>query len=141
MTIYEHDGNSFDLDVPHADVTGVEWEWTSAWFDGEPLMVAPGSRTPLPLPTVYRDHGPLIPISPRPTAAQYLAAVDVDPNYADSVARRLYETAPQHRERMAAQRAAAAPTPVPTAAGHVLAPSPLEQTGFRSFIRSLRGGA
>jgi hypothetical protein len=85
---------------------------------------------------MYHDHGPLIPISPRPTVAQCLAAVDVDPNYADSVARGLYETHPQYSKRMAA------PVPVPTAPGHVIAPSPLEQTGLRRFINTLvRGGA
>lgn len=70
MSTYLHDGVVFDLDVPHLDVTGVEWRWigvrTSA---GEPLMQAsPSESAPIPLPDVYAMHGPLIP-APRPTTA------------------------------------------------------------------------
>ncbi|MEU2674787.1 phiSA1p31-related protein [Streptomyces sp. NPDC007164] len=129
MTPYSHDGVTFDLDVPHADVVGVEWTWSGAWADGEPLMVAPGHHMPLPLPTVYRDHGPLMPIS-RPTVGQYRAAVD--PDYADTVAAGYVETPAAFGARLAAQA-------IPQAPGRVLAPSPLEQTGFRAFIRSLKG--
>ncbi|MFB6776558.1 phiSA1p31-related protein [Streptomyces sp. NPDC056352] len=139
MTTYLHDGVVFDLTVPHMDVTGIEWEWTGDRDEhGAPLLVALGSKHPVPLPDVYHDHGPLIPIRPRslPTAAQFRAAVDVDPNYAASVASGLYETAPQFRERIAAQ-----PAPVPTAAGHIVAaPSPLQQSSFRAFISSLNRG-
>ncbi|MGW2089637.1 phiSA1p31-related protein [Streptomyces sp. NPDC001880] len=128
MTPYLHDGVTFDLDVPHADVLGVEWTWTGAWIEGEPLMVAPGHDMPLPLPTVYRDHGPLIALS-RPTAGQYRAAVD--PDYLDTVRSDYVET--PLSERIAAQT-------IPQAPGRALAPSPLEQAGFRAFIRSLKGG-
>jgi hypothetical protein len=136
MTTYLHDGVSFDLALAHMDVTGVEWEWTGDRDEnGAPLLVALGSKHPVPLPDVYHDHGPLIPMSPRPTAAQYRAAID--PNYADSVASGLYETVPQFTERIAIPAPA-----VPTAPGHIVAaPSPLEQTGFRAFIAALRGGA
>ncbi|MGW1102774.1 phiSA1p31-related protein [Streptomyces sp. NPDC002540] len=129
MTLYSHDGVTFDLDVPHADVLGVEWAWTGGWAEGEPLMVAPGHEMPLPLPTVYRDHGPLIPLSPRPTAGQYRAAVD--PDYADTVAAGYVESPAEFGARIAAQT-------IPQAPGRVLAPSPLEQTAFRAFIRSLK---
>jgi hypothetical protein len=129
MTPYSHDGATFDLDVPHADVLGVEWAWTGGWADDEPLMVASGGTNPLPLPTVYRDHGPLIALS-RPTASQYRAAVD--PDYLDTVRSGYVETPAQFSERIAAQT-------IPQAPGRVLAPSPMEQTGFRAFIRSLKG--
>lgn len=142
MTTFIHEGVEFDLALAYADVTGVEWTWTGdKSVDGEPLMRQQSDRgdcqAPIPLPTLYWDHGPLIPISPRPTHTERRIAVDVDPNYAASVASGLYETYPQYRERLAAQ---SAPAPVPTAAGHVLAPSPLEQTGFRRFLSTLTGG-
>ncbi|MFJ1696227.1 phiSA1p31-related protein [Streptomyces sp. NPDC088252] len=133
MTPYLHDGVTFDLDVPHADVLGVEWTWSGTWADSEPLLRCRSDRsdcqTELPLPTVYRDHGPLIPISPRPTAGQYRAAVD--PDYADTVASGYVETPAAFGARLAAQT-------IPQAPGRVLASSPLEQTGFRAFIRSLK---
>lgn len=130
MSTYLHDGVTFDLDVPHADVLGVEWTWSGTWADGEPLMVALGGGAPLPLPTVYRDHGPLIPISLLPTAGQYRAAAD--PDYADTVAAGYVETPAEFGARIAAQT-------IPQVPGRVLAPSPLEQTRFRAFIRSLKG--
>lgn len=70
MSTYLHDGITFDLGVPHLDVTGVEWRWTGTRTSaGEPLMQAmPDSSAPIPLPDVYAMHGPLIP-APRPTAA------------------------------------------------------------------------
>ncbi|GGT85443.1 phiSA1p31-related protein [Streptomyces coeruleorubidus] len=70
MSTYLHDGIVFDLNVPHLDVTGVEWRWIGVRTEtGEPLMQAmPDSSTPIPLPDVYAMHGPLIP-APRPTTA------------------------------------------------------------------------
>ncbi|MFF1650190.1 phiSA1p31-related protein [Streptomyces sp. NPDC058240] len=134
MTPYLHDGVTFDLDVPLADVLGVEWIWTGGWADGEPLLACRSDRadcqTALPLPTVYRDHGPLIPLTPRPTADQYRAAVD--PDYADTVRSGYVETPAAFGARIAAQT-------IPQAPGRVLAPSPLEQSGFRAFIKSLKG--
>lgn len=129
MTTFEYDGTVFDLTRSFVDVLGVEWEWHGQWTDsGEPLLVSPGlPDSPVPLPDVYRDHGPLIPVSPRPSAAQYRAAIDVD--YAATVAAGYVEN-----------HIAAAVAPVLTA--HHLQPSPLEQTGLRGFIRSLqKGGA
>lgn len=142
MNTYVHEGVEFDLALTYADVTGVEWTWTgSATADGEPLMRQHTDRVDcqslIPLPTLYWDHGPLIPISPRPTHTELRIAVDVDPDYAESVASGLYETYPKYRERLAAQSASA---PVPTAPGSILAPSPLEQTGFRRFLSTLTGG-
>ncbi|MEG8275717.1 phiSA1p31-related protein [Streptomyces sp. AHA2] len=70
MSTYLHDGITFDLGVPHLDVTGVEWRWIGVYTEaGEPLMQAmPGNSSPIPLPDVYAMHGPLIP-APRPTTA------------------------------------------------------------------------
>ncbi|NUV65725.1 hypothetical protein G6W57_01165 [Streptomyces sp. CAI-121] len=137
MTSFEHDGVVFDLTRSFVDVVGVEWEWRGQRNEaGEPLLVSPVlPESPVPLPDVYRDHGPLIPISPRPSAAQYRAAVDVD--YAATVAAGYVETPAEFGVRITP---AAAPAPVLTA--HHLPHSPLEQTGFRRFIRSLqKGGA
>lgn len=144
MTTFTHDGVVFDLTVPLADVIGVEWTWTGGYLDGEPLLVAAGSTVPAPLPTVYRDHGPLIPIQRRPSAAQYQAAID--PDYADTVAAGYVETPAEFGRRIAAPKPDSTPPTVPAvtvpkAAGQVLAPSPLEQRGFRAFLKSLRGGA
>ncbi|MGW9245815.1 phiSA1p31-related protein [Streptomyces badius] len=139
MTTYLHDGVVFDLTRSFVDVLGVEWEWRGQRNDaGEPLLVSPGlPDSPVPLPDVYRDHGPLIPISPRPSAAQYRAAVDVD--YAATVAAGYVESPAEFAARITpVARAAVAPQ---LTANH-LSPSPLEQTGFRRFIRSLqKGGA
>lgn len=146
MTTYIHEDDRFDievtfeLDVPLADVLGVEWTWTGNWADGEPLMLAAGSTTPVPLPTVYRDHGPLFPLHPGPTASQYRAAID--PDYLDTVASGHWETPADFGERISAAPARV-PTPavaIPQAPGTVLAPSPLEQTGFRRFLNTLTGG-
>jgi hypothetical protein len=125
MTTFEYDGSVFDLTRSFVDVLGVEWEWRGQWTaSGEPLLVSPGlPESPVPLPDVYRDHGPLITINPRPSAAQYRAAVDVD--YAATVAAGYVEA-----------HIVAAVAPALTA--RHLPPSPLEQTGFRRFIRSLQ---
>lgn len=70
MTAYIHDGFEFDLDRTYADVVGVEWRWTGEWTAaGEPLMQGAGPDSPVPLPDVYRDHGPLIAIAAPVTAA------------------------------------------------------------------------
>ncbi|MEU1433971.1 phiSA1p31-related protein [Streptomyces sp. NPDC005786] len=148
MTTYIHEDDrfdfdlevTFDLDVPLADVLGVEWTWTGNWADGEPLMVAAGHTTPVPLPTVYRDHGPLIPLYPRPTASQYRAAID--PDYLDTEATGYIESRADYGERLAALARQASAVTIPQAPGQILAPSPLEQTGFRRFLNTLtRGGA
>ncbi|MGW1154543.1 phiSA1p31-related protein [Streptomyces rubiginosohelvolus] len=134
MTTYLHDGIEFDLTRSFVDVVGVEWEWRGQWNEaGEPLLVSPGlPESPVPLPDVYRDHGPLIPISPRPTAAQCLAAVDV--NYAATVAAGYVETPAAFGARITP---AAATAPALTA--HHLNPSPMEQTGFRGFLNTIKG--
>ncbi|MFG3136047.1 phiSA1p31-related protein [Streptomyces sp. NPDC048211] len=140
MNTYVHEGVEFDLALTYADVTGVEWVWTGREsVDGEPLMRQQTDRvdcqTLIPLPTLYWNHGPLIPISPRPTHTERRIAVDVDPNYADTVAAGYVESPAAFAARIAA------PAPlVPTAPGSVLAPSPLEQTGFRRFLSTLTGG-
>lgn len=71
MTAYLHDGTEFDLDCAYVDAIGVEWRWNGQRNQaGEPLMIGAGPETPIPLPDVYRDHGPLIPI----TSARALTA-------------------------------------------------------------------
>ncbi|MFG3488493.1 phiSA1p31-related protein [Streptomyces sp. NPDC047972] len=84
MTSYLHDGTSFDLDGGFIDVIGVEWTWTGRYTDtGEPLLVAAGDPTPVPLPTVYHDHGPLIQLPKRTTKG--LARVALSADYTASV--------------------------------------------------------
>ncbi len=79
MTLYVHDGIEFDLDRTYMDVVGVEWRWTGQRNEhGEPLMLGAGPQTPIPLPDVYHDHGPLIALDPKPSAADYRAAIDED---------------------------------------------------------------
>lgn len=66
MTTFTHDGTVFDLDAYEwVDAIGVPWVWSGGWSDGEPLMRGSVADTLVPLPDVYRDHGPLI---PRPRA-------------------------------------------------------------------------
>ncbi|MFI2354754.1 phiSA1p31-related protein [Streptomyces anulatus] len=137
MNTYLHDNIIFDLTRSFVDVIGVEWEWRGQWTaSGEPLLVSPGMRgSPVPLPDVYRDHGPLIPVSRRPSAAQCIAAVDVD--YAQTMAAGYVETPAEFGARITPTA-----TPAPALTAHHLPPSPLQQTGFRGFIRSLqKGGA
>ncbi|MBH0242076.1 phiSA1p31-related protein [Streptomyces cavourensis] len=130
-TTFVHEGIEFDLTLTYADTTGVEWNWTGEQINGVPLMAQkeapPGCDTPWKFTDLYWELGPLIAISSRPTVAQYRAAVD--PDYAATVAAGYVEA-----------RIAAAVAPG-LAVGH-LPPSPLGQTGFRRFIRSLqKGGA
>ncbi|MGY0062759.1 phiSA1p31-related protein [Streptomyces sp. LZ34] len=65
MTTYEIDDARIDLDRVHCDAIGVEWEWTGTRdAKGAPLMQAVyGPSTPVPLPDVHDDHGPLIPVA------------------------------------------------------------------------------
>lgn len=65
MTTYEIDGARIDLDRVQCDAIGVEWEWTGTRNDdGVPLMQAVcGPRMLVPLPDVYGNHGPLIPVT------------------------------------------------------------------------------
>ncbi|MFI9618065.1 phiSA1p31-related protein [[Kitasatospora] papulosa] len=131
------EGIEFDLTISYADTIGVEWEWAGAWTAaGEPLMRTHGVTMLVSLPDVYKQHGPLIPIHPRPSAAQYKAAIDVDPDYAATVAAGYVEAPAAFGERIAITPAPA----VPQLTAHHLPPSPLEQTGFRGFLKSLRGG-
>ncbi|MCP3820127.1 phiSA1p31-related protein [Streptomyces sp. A3M-1-3] len=110
MTAYLHDGTEFDLDRTYVDVVGVEWSWTGEWTEaGEPLMRGGECATLVPLPDVYRDHGPLIPVTvgvPAGLRAAVLAAesplaVDLAAGYAESL------------EQYTARTAAAKPAPVP----------------------------
>ncbi|WP_185893618.1 phiSA1p31-related protein [Streptomyces sp. WAC08241] len=79
MNTYLHDGTEFDLDAGFIDVIGVEWTWNGRYSDtGEPLLVGAESPTPIPLPTVYHDHGPLIPMPKHPTSRLVRAAVSAD---------------------------------------------------------------
>lgn len=72
VTPYEHDGIVFDLDRSYMDVTGVEWSWSTRRTEsGEPLMESAAGEPLVPLPDVYRDHGPLIPMPQRATASLY----------------------------------------------------------------------
>ncbi len=68
------DGTPVDLDRAQEAVDGSRWLWTFDHTDaGEPLMLrldAPGAAV-LPLPVVYRDHGPLTPVPQPTTAAMY----------------------------------------------------------------------
>ncbi|MEV7654585.1 phiSA1p31-related protein [Streptomyces anulatus] len=135
MTNFEYDGAVFDLTRSFVDVLGVEWEWHGQWTDsGEPLLVSPGlPDSPVPLPDVYRDHGPLITINPRPSAAQYRAAVD--PDYAATVAAGYVESPAEFGARITP----VVPAVVPQLTAHHLNPSPMEQTGFRGFLNTIKG--
>lgn len=79
MTTYLHDGTEFDLDAGFIDVIGVEWRWTGGYSDaGEPLLLGDNHPTPLPLPDVYHDHGPLIPLPKRPSRKLVKEAISAD---------------------------------------------------------------
>lgn len=141
MTTYTFERIVFDLTIPYADVTGVEWEWTGDWSDaGEPLMQQRSDKsdclTPLPFPTLYKTHGPLIPISPRPTAAQYRAAVD--PDYADTVASGYVETPAEFGRRIAATPKTAPAATISTPTAPAVAVAPMQSSRFQAFLRTLR---
>ncbi|MFI7890956.1 phiSA1p31-related protein [Streptomyces sp. CACIS-1.16CA] len=137
MTTFEHDGVVFDLTIPYADVFGGEWAWAGEWSGREPLMqphsVHADCQTPLAFTVLYKLHGPLIPISPRPTAAQYRAAVDVD--YAATVAAGYVETP----AAFGAGITPVLPAAAPQLTAHHLPSSPMEQSGFRRFLNSISG--
>lgn len=139
MTTYTHDGVEFDLGSAYRDVFGSEWSWTGGWSRaGEPLMLAdtrrPGCRVPVPLPDVYRDFGPLFRIAPRPSSAERRAAVDVDPDYAASVAAGFVESPAQFASRLPAK------SPASVVAGATFT-TPLESRGLRAFLKTLNRGA
>lgn len=99
MTSYVHDGTTFDLDRAYMDVIGIEWTWTGEWTaTGEPLMRGGAQRTPVPLPDVYHDHGPLIPVAAKPSASVYRAAVD--PDFAASMAAGFVESLTAYEDRV-----------------------------------------
>ncbi|GHH58083.1 phiSA1p31-related protein [Streptomyces candidus] len=83
MAHYQHDGHWFDLTCTYVDTAGVEWRWTGKWTDGappEPLMQSTyhgkfDADSAVPLPTVYRDHGPLIKVLAPVSAAALRAAL------------------------------------------------------------------
>lgn len=136
---YKFEGVVFDLTIPYADVTGNEWMWTGDWSaDREPLMRQRSDkndcRTPLPFPDLYKAHGPLIPISPRPSREQYRAAVDQD--YANTVAAGYVETPAEFGRRIAAT-----PKPAPVVslpAVPAIAVAPVRSARFQAFLRTLR---
>ena len=67
---YTIDGVVFDLSRTWGDCLGVEWRWTGARnAQGEPLMTSEAGLPSVPLPDVYHDHGPLIPM-PEPRTQQ-----------------------------------------------------------------------
>lgn len=73
MTAYIHDGVEFDLTRTFVDVVGVEWRWSGNYTPaGEPLLIGAGNTLGLPLPDVYHDHGPLIPMPARQSKRQSL---------------------------------------------------------------------
>lgn len=66
------DGTVIDLDRAQLALDGTRWLWTFEHTDGgEPLMLRLDAETVLPLPVVYRDHGPLTPVPQPTTAAMY----------------------------------------------------------------------
>jgi len=139
---YKFEGVVFDLTIPYADVTGVEWMWTGDWSDsGEPLMRQRSDKddcqVPLPFPTLYWDHGPLIPISPHPTRDQYRAAVDED--YANTVAAGYVETPAEFGRRIAAASKPIPAVSLPAAPTvPAVAVATVQSSRFQAFLRTLR---
>lgn len=79
MSTFTYEGIEFNLALPHSDCTGVVWKHTGVWLNGEPLLAGDsrdGHRIsgPLQFSIVYWDHGPLIPISPKPPIMSGLEA-------------------------------------------------------------------
>lgn len=143
MNTYEHEGVVFYLDSTYQDVFGGEWAWAGQWSPAkEPLMKATSVHSDcmalVPLPDVYRDHGPLIRLAGRSTAAQRRAAVDVDPDYAASVAAGFVESPAAFAARITVPAAPAPAASLPVAAGQAFT-SPLESRGFRAFLKTLKG--
>ncbi|MGW9299666.1 phiSA1p31-related protein [Streptomyces cyaneofuscatus] len=137
--IFVLEGIEFDLTLTYADITGVEWVWTGEQVDGVPLMAqkrAPGGcEAPWKLTDLYWELGPIIAIHDRPSPVDFRAAID--PDYADTVAAGYVEAPAAF-----AARITAAPVPtsaVPQLTAHHLPPSPLEQTGFRRFLNTIKG--
>ncbi|MFE0039376.1 phiSA1p31-related protein [Streptomyces sp. NPDC059015] len=113
MTLFVHDGFAFDLDRVYVDVVGVEWRWNGDRNrQGEPLMVGGACTTPVPLPDVYRDHGPLIPLTATVPAELKKAVLAADsPAAVDAAAGHLVTDCD---EWWAQARPAPAPAPVVT---------------------------
>lgn len=67
------DGTLIDLDRVQLAIDGSKWLWTFEHTEsGEPLMLRlDGPETVLPLPVVYRGHGPLTPVPQPTTSAMY----------------------------------------------------------------------
>lgn len=66
-TVFVWDGLEFDLTVSWLDAVGNQWTWSGTRNTaGEPLMFGQGGGRLWPLPDLYRDLGPLIPMLPRP---------------------------------------------------------------------------
>ncbi|MGC5534302.1 phiSA1p31-related protein [Streptomyces sp. SR-10] len=125
--IFVFEGINFDLEIAYRDVTGVEWQWSGERTpEGLPLMWECSHKSmphsTITFPDLYWEHGPLIPV--RGLSGADLRAA-IDPDYAATVAAGYVEA-----------HIVAAVAPVLTA--HHLPPSPLEQSGFRRFIRSLQ---
>lgn len=70
-----HEGPGIQLDIVHADATGIEWFWTGSRDNqGEPLLqsatrdhdgplpVGRYDQAPVPLSVVYWLYGPLMPL-------------------------------------------------------------------------------
>ena len=137
---YTFEDIEFDLEIAYRDVTGVEWQWSGErTAEGVPLMWEcshkSGSTSTISFPDLYWKRGPLIPIRSGVTGAELLAAIDIDPNYAATVAAGYVEAPAAFGERIAIS-----PAPVvPQLTAHHLPPSPIEQTGFRGFLKSVRG--
>jgi len=141
MNVFIHDGTEFDLDIAYRDVTGVEWQWSGERTpEGVPLMWECShkseSNSTISLPDLYKQHGPLIPIRGGLTSADIKAAIDIDPNYADTEASGYLEPLDAFEARIPKPAPVIA---VPQLTAHHLPPSPLQQTGFRRFLSTLKG--
>lgn len=134
----------FDLNLAYRDVTGVEWQWSGErTADGVPLMwecsSKSGSTSTITFPDLYWKHGPLIPVRVGLGYADMRAAIDIDPNFEDSLRAGFVEGLDGYEQRVAAL-ASAPVAAIPAAVGHALVVSPLEQPRFRGFLKSLKRG-